>query len=330
MDIEYRQKQKSKWQGFLVVVILTILTGTGAVGFKMAGRRLKENTYEAYIDAAEDFSVIDPMECIKYYANAAALNPKEGTAYENILNFYMWRNNEERGICDFSIEEEQNIRKVLGISGNAKRSNETYFKENKEAYERFAYKLGLAYFYSYDGTGNKATSRKWLKIAADAEADMKNGLSEDEIQRACDLYKIADYYDSLGVRNQAGDAMISYSDYWDDLVQMSENSGKDRAVNALLAYKEMTAQIVMNASYFKSAGISEGQMKRQLLRILGELERLEINAGDANADYEREMKMELKRAAELAEQTVFSTFNSANLEENVRKNEENGRNSKND
>ena len=52
------------------------------------------------------------------------------------------------------------MRRMLGIVGDSSRSNEEYLETNKEAYEEFAYDLGIAYFYSYDGTGNKAAAKK--------------------------------------------------------------------------------------------------------------------------------------------------------------------------
>ncbi len=89
------------------------------------------------------------------------------------------------------------MRKALGKSPWREKSNEEYLRENQKDYEKLAYDLGLAYFYSYQGTGNKASSRKWLQIAAKARPSEK--LEDSQIQRAGRLWKIAEYYGTLGI-----------------------------------------------------------------------------------------------------------------------------------
>ena len=204
------------------------------------------------------------------------------------------------------------MRKALGINGNGKRSNEEYLKGNSDAYNKFAYDLGIAYFYSYNGTGNKACPGKWLGIAAGAEPTEK--LNEKNIARAKNLYKIAEYYDSLGVRNQAGDSMVSYSDYWLDLVKIVETDVKagDNNVNILLSYKELTARVVSNATDFKRAGVKQDR-ESQLDEAVSVLISMEIVTGSANADYEQEMKEALRENIAVAREIVESTFNTSNI-----------------
>lgn len=319
MDIEYRKTQNLKWKSFLVSLALAVGFSLGAAGFRRAETKMTAATYDAYLKNAETLTTTEPEQCIRYYENAIALNPAEPEAYEGLLKFFLWQNNREGDAdsgqisCVFSDKEEQIIRKILGISGGGRRSNEEYLKENPSAYEKFAYDLGIAYFYSYNGRGNKAASRKWLGIAAEAEATEQ--LNEKNINRAQNLYKIAGYYDSLGVRNQAGDSMWSYSDYWLDLVKMAQEDMEngDDNVSTLLLYKELTAQIVTNASNFKQAGITGEQMEAQLDAAAGILRAMEIITGSANAEYEREMKDSLVHNIWLAHEIVISTFNTSNI-----------------
>ena len=199
LDAAYKRKQTLKWRSFWCVFALAVLAGAGAMGFYLAEKNVTANTYDAYLKEAETLATTNPEECIGYYQRAIALNPMEGKAYEELLHFFLWQKNEESGsssgraVCVFSDTEEQMIRKALGITGDRRRSNEEYLKENGAAYSKLAYDLGIAYFYSYDGTGNKAASRKWLGIAAEAEPTEK--LNEKNITRAQNLYKIAEYYD---------------------------------------------------------------------------------------------------------------------------------------
>ncbi|HIZ65558.1 MAG TPA: serine/threonine protein kinase [Candidatus Blautia pullicola] len=326
LDVEYKRKQNLKWRAFLCTTALTVVMGAGAAGFKFAENSVTDSTYEAYLQEAGNLATTAPQQCIQYYENAIALNPIEGEAYNQLLNFFLWQNNDTEGensitssgqaACVFSDTEEQEIRKVLGTGEGRNRSNEEYLKGNTEAYDKFAYELGIAYFYSYNGTGNKAASKKWLQIAADAQPTEE--LNETNIERAENLYKIAEYYDSLGVRNQAGDSMVSYSDYWLDLVRIVENDAQNgNNVNTLLAYKELVAQIVTNCSNFKSAGITQKQMENQLDTGEELLNSMDIVTGSANAEYEQEMKDNLLVNLASARNIVNSTFNTGNLGNNA-------------
>lgn len=319
LDAAYKRKQTLKWRSFWCVFALAVLAGAGAMGFYLAEKNVTANTYDAYLKEAETLATTNPEECIGYYQRAIALNPMEGKAYEELLHFFLWQKNEESGsssgraVCVFSDTEEQMIRKALGITGDRRRSNEEYLKENGAAYSKLAYDLGIAYFYSYDGTGNKAASRKWLGIAAEVEPTEK--LNEKNITRAQNLYKIAEYYDSLGVQNQAGDSMVSYADYWKDLVKILETdtASGDNHVNILLSYKELAACLVSKATDFEKAGVTREQMEIQLNKAVAILKDMEIVKGAANADYEQEMKEELLNHIAAAGEIVEATFNTSNI-----------------
>lgn len=334
MDLEYKRKQTLKWRVFLCSSALTVLAGAGAVGFKMGENTVTASTYEAYVEEAANLASTDPEQCIQYYKNAIALNPSDGLAYENLLNFFLWEHNDsaqgdtgseaasQQITCVFSDAEEQEIRKVLGTEENRNRRNEEYLKANVEAYDKFAYDLGIAYYFSYNGTGNKGAARKWLEIASEAEPT--DELNEANINRAANLYKISEYYDSLGMRNQAGDSMASYADYWRDLQKtVEDDSASGNNVNMLLAYKEMISQIANNAANFKSAGITRQQMENELDNAVEAVSNMKIVTGSANAEYEQELKDNLIESLGSARTIVNSTFNRENLATDTQGGEQN-------
>ena len=334
LDFEYKRKQTLKWRVFLCSAALTALAGAGAVGFKIAENTVTASTYEVYVEEAANLASTDPEQCIQYYKNAIALNPSDGLAYENLLNFFLWEHNDsaqedtgseaasQKITCVFSDAEEQEIRKVLGTEENRNRSNEKYLKANVEDYDKFAYDLGIAYYFSYNGTGNKGAARKWLEIASEAEPT--DELNEANINRAANLYKISEYYDSLGMRNQAGDSMVSYADYWRDLQKtVEDDSASGNNVNMLLAYKEMTSQIANNAANFKSAGITRQQMENELDNAVEAVSNMEIVTGSANAEYEQELKDNLIESLGSARTIVNSTFNTENLATDTQGGEQN-------
>ena len=324
LDIEYKRKQTLKWRAFLCSAALTVVAGAGATGFKIAENTVTASTYETYVEEADNLASTDPEQCIQYYKNAIALNPSDGLAYEKLLNFFLWEHNDsaqgdtgneaasQQITCVFSDAEEQEIRKVLGTEENKNRRNEEYLKANVEDYDKFAYDLGIAYYFSYNGTGNKGAARKWLEIASEAEITEK--LNEANINRAANLYKISEYYDSLGMRNQAGDSRVSYADYWRDLQKtVEDDSASGNNVNILLAYKEMTFQIADNAANFKSAGITRQQMENELDHAVEAVGNMKIVTGSANAEYEQELKYNLIESLGFVRNIVHSTFNRENL-----------------
>ena len=334
MDLEYKRKQTLKWRAFLCSTALTVLAGAGAVGFKIAENTVTASTYEVYVEEAANLASTDPEQCIQYYKNAIALNPSDSLAYENLLNFFLWEHNDsaqgdtgneavsQQITCVFSDAEEQEIRKVLGTEENRNRSNEEYLKANVEDYDKFAYDLGIAYYFSYNGTGNKGAARKWLEIASEAEPT--DELNEANINRAANLYKISEYYDSLGMRNQAGDSMVSYADYWRDLQKtVEDDSASGNNVNMLLAYKEMISQIANNAANFKSAGITRQQMENELDNAVEAVSNMKIVTGSANAEYEQELKDNLIESLGSARTIVNSTFNRENLATDTQGGEQN-------
>lgn len=334
MDLEYKRKQTLKWRAFLCSTALTVLAGAGAVGFKIAENTVTASTYEVYVEEAANLASTDPEQCIQYYKNAIALNPSDSLAYENLLNFFLWEHNDsaqgdtgneavsQQITCVFSDAEEQEIRKVLGTEENRNRRNEEYLKANVEAYDKFAYDLGIAYYFSYNGTGNKGAARKWLEIASEAEPT--DELNEANINRAANLYKISEYYDSLGMRNQAGDSMASYADYWRDLQKtVEDDSASGNNVNMLLAYKEMISQIANNAANFKSAGITRQQMENELDNAVEAVSNMKIVTGSANAEYEQELKDNLIESLGSARTIVNSTFNRENLATDTQGGEQN-------
>ena len=320
LDTEYRRIQNRKWYAFIITAAAASAAGMGAAGFWAAERNTTARTYESYLREAESLATTEPDQCEEYFSNAIHLDPSRGEAYEKLLNFYLWKHNDQdrtegrATVCIFSDEEEREMRRVLGVAGDNSRSNEEYLKSNKRDYEKFAYELGIAYFYSYEGTGNKTAAKKWLDIAAESSSTDEN--RQAEIERADSLAKIAYYYDSLNVRNQAGDSMISYGDYWQDLTEVADRERQEtgNAVNKLLIYKELTAQLFSSAAEFKSAGITEEELTDELDQIERSLDGMQTDAGTANAEYEKELRQIVYRNLDLARNNLAAVFHRTNRE----------------
>ena len=312
LDIEYQKSQKIKKLMLFCFLGLTIVSGFLSLVFYREEKELVKNAYEDCLYEAQRQRGKEQYQAC--YQAAITLKPKDSRAYKALLETFLWKDNEEQeelqgySVCFFSEKEEKFIREMLGITKEGNKRNEEYLKSRKREYESFAYILGLAYFYSYNGTGNKAAAEKWLKIAG--EGKPSQGLQEAEIIRAQKLWKIASYYDRLGMYHQGGDVRISYKDYWGDLTEIVKHEKKNRykSKDLLFAYKEILSQMITSAFQFARAGVTKAEMEKQLREIEEGLDAMKIEKGSANAVYEEEMKRNLCENLSAAHHSIEAAF----------------------
>ena len=312
LDIEYQKSQKIKKLMLFCFLGLTIVSGFLSLVFYREEKELVKNAYEDCLYEAQRQRGKEQYQAC--YQAAITINPKDSRAYKALLETFLWKDNEEQeelqgySVCFFSEKEEKFIREMLGITKEGNKRNEEYLKSRKREYESFAYILGLAYFYSYNGTGNKAVAEKWLKIAG--EGKPSQGLQEAEIIRAQKLWKIASYYDRLGMYHQGGDVRISYKDYWGDLTEIVKHEKKNRykSKDLLFAYKEILSQMITSAFQFARAGVTKAEMEKQLREIEEGLDAMKIEKGSANAVYEEEMKRNLCENLSAAHHSIEAAF----------------------
>ena len=312
LDIEYQKSQKIKKLMLFCFLGLTIVSGFLSLVFYREEKELVKNAYEDCLYEAQRQRGKEQYQAC--YQAAITLNPKDSRAYKALLETFLWKDNEEQeelqgySVCFFSEKEEKFIREMLGITKEGNKRNEEYLKSRKREYESFAYILGLAYFYSYNGTGNKAAAEKWLKIAG--EGKPSQGLQEAEIIRAQKLWKIASYYDWLGMYHQGGDVRISYKDYWGDLTEIVKHEKKNRykSKDLLFAYKEILSQMITSAFQFARAGVTKAEMEKQLREIEEGLDAMKIEKGSANVVYEEEMKRNLCENLSAAHHSIEAAF----------------------
>lgn len=316
MDAIYEKKQTFRLKSFAVCVWMMFLSGISAIGFHVAEKRTLSLVYESCLEEAASMEETDYEKCVQNYEAAIELNPRKGEAYEKLLKFFIWQDTEKdgmvRGACVFSEKEEKDMRRILGMTENGKR-NEDFLRKTPEDYERFAYDLGIAYFYLYNGVGNKAASKKWLEIAAEGRNTEK--LCDTDIKRAKKLYEIADYYYCLGIRNQAGSTEKSYADFWEDLIEIAETESYQEGnyIDNLFLYRELAVQITANAFEFKRAGITKEEMQTQLERTEQVLDVMQISANKIDRDYEQELKTEVRKDINIAKESLLSVFNTCNF-----------------
>ncbi len=207
------------------------------------------------VDVDQKTSIEDK---IVNYQEAMILKPEEEAAYLGLLENVFLQDEV------FLREESDRLIEVLYTKTKGKSYIETLKNTNPKAYADFCYRLGIAYFYCYEGNGNKQMATKWL-----VESCRGDYLSESQKLRAERLGKISSYYGKLSVISKSGDSKVSYRQYWDDLCAVSKGdiAAKDNETTALIIYRELVSQLHVNIEKFRRDGVLEKEMNSKLLDI---------------------------------------------------------------
>ena len=290
LDETYRRKEKVKLGIFLTTAFLTVAAGIGSFSCYSYAKHVQQVNHDKLLeDASRGATAADSKEAL---INSIAVYPSQVDSYINLIdNVYLSDEN-------FSAEEAAELREIL-IRTSGKSTYEQILAQDKDSYSLFAYRLGLAYYYSYEGEGNKQQSAYWFKKAAEGN------LNPNQMERAKRLGAIAEYYVNLGAVDKTGDSDVTYKNYWDDLVALCEGNitESDNANTALAIYKEMASQICVSANQFKKAGVSTSDMQLQLMNIEKHV-REDIDSASDKSERVVELEQELATNIEKAKQTI--------------------------
>ncbi|CBK73083.1 Serine/threonine protein kinase [Butyrivibrio fibrisolvens 16/4] len=290
LDETYRRKQKLKLGVFFTTAFLTVASGIGSFASYNYAKYVQQVNHDKLLeDASRGVTEADSKEAL---ISSIAVYPSQVDSYINLIdNVYLADEN-------FSEDEAAELREIL-IRTSGKNTYEQILAQNQDSYSLFAYRLGLAYYYSYEGEGNKQQSAYWFKKAAEGN------LNDNQMERAKRLGAIADYYVNLGAVDKTGDSQVTYKNYWDDLVTLCKGNitESDNANTALAIYKEMASQICMSANQFKKAGVSTSDMQLQLMNIEKHVKE-DIDSAPDKSERVIELEKELATNIEKAKQAI--------------------------
>lgn len=297
LDCHYIAQQKRKLCVFGVTFLCALLCMTGSIYFYFSSKQISVDTYSRYLNEAK--SQPTGKEAMEKYTTAIQVQPEDERAYIELLDYWLLRDD-----C-LTMQEDEQLRKLLLTSYDKNHSYEDMLRTNPKGYGRFAYQLGIAYFYSYEETGNKSLALKWLDIAAGC-----GQLAENQRYRAKILAGIAAYYSHIGRESKSGDITIGYREYWEDLAAVAAGDmvKEDNIITALIVYREMAYQIYANAVHFKEAGVSKEEMLTQLTVIETGLQAPEFVSGDGNRERVINLTAQVEEGLSLARQTIENTF----------------------
>lgn len=254
LETSYVQGKKKANRGFLFAFGCAVLSLVASLGLSVYANSLQSKSYDDQLHLAA--SMPNEKEQVKAYFEAMKLNPQKVDAYEGLLNNCFLKDG------NFSQDEVDKMTEFLGYrSKNGGDTIESQLKKNQEAYDQFAYDMGLAYFYYYGEEGNKQLSQPWFDIAKKSDY-----LTSAQIERAKRFSQIADYNMRINLKNKAGDNNISYKDYWNDIVLLASGDivKDDNLKTGLVVYKELVSQILLHANDFKNAGIKKDEVESEL------------------------------------------------------------------
>lgn len=249
LDIENKKVQSLKWKTFLAAVILTVITLIGTIGFSIALSVETTSTYDYYLNQAGN--AIDSDEKSKYYIEAINTSPTRIEAYSEWL--------EEMSKSDgvFTAQEYEEFKKVLNQN-----NNEGVIRDADEGLyaDEIAYPLAENLYFSYENKNGIDASAKWFKKAAEYSKD-ENIKSRSEL-----LYKMAENYTNLGKVDKSGDTVVSWTDYWNQLLSLATRDlpEKENLKIALDVYNSVAMELYNRNDHFKEAGITQTEYNNEL------------------------------------------------------------------
>jgi serine/threonine-protein kinase len=266
LDIEYRRALRTKTRVFILSVGLMFLSVAGMISFAVAESVQRDNSYNALVSRAQS-GIGEGIEvAASYYDSATRLDPTRPEAYRGLLSFL-------RQDQEVSENEDELMRRLINENNGSTETNAERFKDaDPAAYADFAYDLGVAYFFTYEGgvEAGQIKAQSWL-----AEAAQATTLDQQKKNIAEKLSFIAEHYDSVFKNNDGLSPLISDDDYgpqqfWTDLVSLSSEDSVVSAGNTYVAisiYSYVTTVVYSHYADFIVAGVSTESLSSQLVTI---------------------------------------------------------------
>ncbi|MCC8049218.1 MAG: serine/threonine protein kinase [Clostridiales bacterium] len=246
--------------------------------------------YSRLLNMAAGLGFVQAIEC---YRNASALFPADEEWYLCLI---------AQMTADGLFEEsEEEVLKELIYSmqpGNSSTALEL-LEENAQSYGLVTYRLGLAYWYFYEGSGGKSAAAWWFqKSLASQENSSESWTSTAEI-----LARIGSYYGMLGSTDMDEERLRIEWNYWTDLQELwrlylsQQEDEKICCENA----EELLSLLVLHAYDLRQNGESEEAMKE----VISDIEEYLAEDFLTVDDTEPEKLKDMVRAANEAIERAF-------------------------
>ncbi len=284
----FARKKVYKSSAAILLLLTTVTFAAGNLHWRDSSEEIAQmqRSYDMLLEQADGLGFEQAVSC---YERAVGLCPEDSAWCAKLL---------DRIEADylFSMEEEETLKKLMfsvpaGSTGTEEEMIEAYASD----YGNLAYRIGLMYWYFYEGTGGRSAAAKWFQKAVnwqekmadkadetEAEDDTENKtLTEQEkrsetqgdtalwIESARIHAKIGGYYETLGKQSPDGDKTESISVYWEDLTRLWElDSVKHDSIRIRWEIaQELLSVLIMQSSELKREGISINRLQEILASI---------------------------------------------------------------
>ncbi|MCD7885145.1 MAG: serine/threonine protein kinase [Lachnospiraceae bacterium] len=235
-----------------------------------------EKEYIRLLEMAVGMGLEQASECFR---NAAVLFPADGKWYLSLIEWVT-----ADGL--FELEEETVVKELIYMipSGNDATALELLKASGKE-YGYVAFRIGLAYWYYYEGSGGKSAAAGWFNRAVSSQTEDS---TESWLTQATILARIASYYGMLGGIDTNEEREEMEWEYWKDLKELwylyleglestaicSETAGELLAILILQAYElqqygesgeEMIAMVESIKEFLADDSIEGLEKEREML-----------------------------------------------------------------
>lgn len=290
----YLKKQAKKMSAAALFLLFAIVFAADHLGLSNSGQEITEvkTEYERLLQEAESLGFVQAFSC---YEKAAILYPEDSMWCSHLLG----RIEED---YSFSLEEEDVLKKLIfAIPSGGEQTTEKLLEQHPEEYGALAYRIGLAYWYFYEGSGGKSAAFRWFQRAVDSvEAEQYRPLW---LESAHIHVKIAAYYEKLGKQDPNGEQNAGITVYWEDLIQLWElDSLKQESIGIRRQIaKEILSCVILYAYELKNCGNGFGRFQ-DILESLKYF--IEIEDTEPGADEEKRWRE--YKAAEAAVERIFA------------------------
>lgn len=290
-DEGYRKKQKRKIGLVAGMFAASVVFSAGGFVFNHLKNETNNSNYDNFMAVAQT-SVVDE-EKVENYEKAIAIKPDSVEPYIGIVDTY-------KSDASFTIEEENNLKRILNPNLVALRES--------EGYDALAYEIGKTYWYYYEygkteNDDNQITrmtsSIQWFHDA------VKYGTpGSDNYQLANTYEQIGTFYKEITVRvNEASDKGM-YIEYFNSLSALLSSTGEEQSeMLKLEVYKLCMNSLEAYAYKIASDGVSKESEMQMFESIVSTVENMETTSEKTD-----KMKEEILKRKKSAEEAIEKAY----------------------
>lgn len=248
-----------------------------AMIFAAANLRWEDHGMGPSVEAKENYrTLLDQADSLGFeqavfsYGQALALCPEDATWCERLLD----RINSD---YLFSQAEEEALKElVFSVPQGKMETADELLCQSSPEYGALAYRIGLAYWYFYEGAGGKSAASRWFRRAIesgdtpDSSPETRQKTDDPPWLASARLHaRIGSYYETLGRRDANGDSQASIGTYWNDLTELWELETLDResiGVRCEIA-GELLSLLIMQTHELRKEGIEAERLQKTLTSI---------------------------------------------------------------